>query len=123
VSGELDRFAEQQMSKLADDAVGVVDRVLLRVVHTPAGDPGLTTRPTSPAAGRSVSRSPPEDVFPRAPSWTPSLPGLRPTPTDTDDHGWIKGRARRQMRTCGHSHNTHRGCIRGRAVSSPASAT
>lgn len=58
VSGALDRFAEKQMSKLADDAVGVVDRVLLRVVHTPAGDPGLTTRQraTSPAAGRSVSR-------------------------------------------------------------------
>jgi hypothetical protein len=53
VSGALDRFAEKQMSKLADDAVGVVDRVLLRVVHTPAGDPGLTTRQraTSPAAG------------------------------------------------------------------------
>nr|MBA2695895.1 serine protease [Actinomycetota bacterium] len=44
VSGALDRFAEQQMSMLPDNAAGVVDRVLLRLVRTPAGDPGLTTR-------------------------------------------------------------------------------
>ncbi|MGH3782216.1 MAG: CU044_2847 family protein, partial [Pseudonocardiaceae bacterium] len=44
VSGALDHFAEQQMSKLADDVVGVVDRVLPRLVHTPVPDPGLTAR-------------------------------------------------------------------------------
>ncbi|HJT03478.1 MAG TPA: trypsin-like peptidase domain-containing protein, partial [Pseudonocardiaceae bacterium] len=44
VSGALDRFAEQQMSTLIDNVVGIVDRVLLRLVRIPAGDPGLTTR-------------------------------------------------------------------------------
>ena len=38
VSGALDRFAEQQMSTLADDVVGIVERLLVRLVHTPAED-------------------------------------------------------------------------------------
>ncbi|HEY3692850.1 MAG TPA: CU044_2847 family protein [Pseudonocardiaceae bacterium] len=44
VSGALDRFAEQQMSTLPDDAVGIVEQLLLRLVHTPAEDSGLTIR-------------------------------------------------------------------------------
>ena len=55
VSGALDRFAEQQMSTLADDTVEIVERLLLRLVHTPAEDAGLTIlkrahQPDLPAA-------------------------------------------------------------------------
>ena len=44
VRGALDRFAQDRASQLADASVEMVDRVLLRLVRTPAGNPELATR-------------------------------------------------------------------------------
>ena len=44
VTGALDRFAEEQLSGLRPETVAVVERLLLRLVRTPAGDAGRTTR-------------------------------------------------------------------------------
>ena len=43
VRGALDRFAEQQVSELRDVTAEVIDRVLLRLVRTAAGDAELAT--------------------------------------------------------------------------------
>lgn len=44
VEAALHQFAEQQMAALDPSGRAVVERVLLRLVHTPAGDVPLTTR-------------------------------------------------------------------------------
>ena len=44
VRGALDRFSEEKAAQLTDAAAEVLDRVLLRLVHTPGGSPGLAVR-------------------------------------------------------------------------------
>jgi len=44
VHGALERVAEESAARLAPDAAGILDRVLLKLVRTPGPGPGLVTR-------------------------------------------------------------------------------